>query len=380
MRGSAYYNEHDPFAADWLRNLISAGHIAPGYVDERDIRDVRPDDLRNYTQHHFFAGIGVWSYALRRAGWPDDRPVATGSCPCQPFSTAGRGGGFDDERHLWPSFYHLIQECGFPVVLGEQVASKDGLAWIDLVQADMEGAGYSGGALDLCSAGFGAPHIRQRLYFAWLADTLSAGRPARGSLAGRGSTACSSSIGGVAHHHHQGLQGRGGVSERADQLPSGPPGLVECVADPDGRERIRLADGEGGQRNRQKARREQSDSSPQSCSEVGGVANTDLSGQHERAPGRQQSICFGYSSSSEAPAIRDPGPVNGFWRDADWLLCRNPDGEPAWRPVESGSFPLVDGIANRMGLLRGYGNAVNAEVTKGFVESVMVAIDALDVL
>jgi DNA (cytosine-5)-methyltransferase 1 len=82
----AYYNEIDPFAAQWLRNLIAAGHIAPGDVDERSIEDVHPSDLKPYAQCHFFAGVGVWSYALRRAGWPDDRPVWTGSCPCQPFS------------------------------------------------------------------------------------------------------------------------------------------------------------------------------------------------------------------------------------------------------------------------------------------------------
>jgi len=38
---TAYYNENDPFAAAWLRELIAAGHIMPGYVDERDVRDVR---------------------------------------------------------------------------------------------------------------------------------------------------------------------------------------------------------------------------------------------------------------------------------------------------------------------------------------------------
>ena len=170
MRGSAYYNEHDPFAADWLRNLISAGHIAPGYVDERDIRDVRPDDLRNYTQHHFFAGIGVWSYALRRAGWHDDRPVATGSCPCQPFSSAGKGAGFADERHLWPAFHWLIQERRPAVVFGEQVASKDGVAWLHAVRIDLESAGYAVGAADLPAAGVGAPHKRQRLFFVAYAD------------------------------------------------------------------------------------------------------------------------------------------------------------------------------------------------------------------
>ena len=164
----AYYNEIDPYAAQWLRNLITRGHIAPGDVDERSIEDVAPSDLDGYTQCHFFAGIGVWSYALRQAGWPDDRTVWTGSCPCQPFSTAGKAGGFADERHLWPAFFHLIEQRRPRVVLGEQVASKDGLAWLDLVHADLEGTGYSAAALDLCAAGVGAPHIRQRLY--WVAD------------------------------------------------------------------------------------------------------------------------------------------------------------------------------------------------------------------
>ena len=142
---TAYYNEIDPYAAQWLRNLIEAGHIAPGYVDERSIEDVFPSDLRGFTQCHFFAGIGVWSHALRAAGWSDDRPVWTGSCPCQPFSAAGAGAGFADERHLWPAFHHLIKECKPAIVFGEQVASKDADPWIDLVQTDLEALGYGVG-------------------------------------------------------------------------------------------------------------------------------------------------------------------------------------------------------------------------------------------
>ncbi|MCM7869911.1 DNA cytosine methyltransferase, partial [Enterobacter hormaechei] len=168
MTPAAYYNEIDPFAAQWLRNLIAGGHIAPGEVDERSIEDVTPDDLRGFTQCHFFAGIGVWSHSLRLAGWPDDKPVWTGSCPCQPFSAAGKGDGFADERHLWPHFFHLISERRPQHVFGEQVASGNANTWFDLVQADLEGMGYAFGLVPFAAAGIGAPHIRERAY--WVAN------------------------------------------------------------------------------------------------------------------------------------------------------------------------------------------------------------------
>ena len=79
---SAYYNEIDPLKAEIMREAIKDGAIALGDVDERSIADVKPADLVGYTQCHFFAGGGFWSLALRQAGWPDDRPVWTGSCPC----------------------------------------------------------------------------------------------------------------------------------------------------------------------------------------------------------------------------------------------------------------------------------------------------------
>lgn len=165
---AAYYNEIDPYAAQWLRNLISAGHIAPGDVDERSIVDVHPDDIIGYHQCHFFAGIGGWPYALRIAGWDDDREVWTGSCPCQPISSAGQHKGHADERHLWPAFHRLITECGPSVVFGEQVANEDGREWLSAVRSDLEAVGYACGAADLCAAGIGAPHARQRLF--WVAD------------------------------------------------------------------------------------------------------------------------------------------------------------------------------------------------------------------
>lgn len=172
-----YYNEFDPAAAQWVRNLIAAGLIPPGDVDERSIEDVTPNELRGYTQHHFFAGIAGWAFALDLAGWPRDMPVITGSCPCQPFSSAGKGAGFDDQRHLWPAWFHLIRQLKPKRIFGEQVASAVGHGWLDLVSADLEAEGYAVGAAVLGAHSVGAPHIRQRLYF--VADAASIGHHGR---------------------------------------------------------------------------------------------------------------------------------------------------------------------------------------------------------
>ncbi len=220
---TAYYNEIDPYAAEWLRNLIAAGHIAHGVVDTRSIEDVRPDELAGYTQCHFFAGIGVWSRALRLAGWPDDRPVWTGSCPCQPFSAAGKGKGAADERHLWPAWQWLIAQCRPRVIFGEQVEAAIKHDWLDLVQADLEGLGYAVGAAGLPAAGVGAPHGRARLWF--VAHHHQAGRSLQRGVAlldgersaqrhdadGRGTD------GELAHREREGLEGHAGDVDDGDE-------------------------------------------------------------------------------------------------------------------------------------------------------------------
>lgn len=258
-----YYNELDPCCAEWLRNLVATGLIPAGDVDERSIEDVRPDDLDGYNQCHFFAGIGGWPLALRLAGWPESRPVWTGSCPCQPFSAAGKKGGVADERHLWPAFYWLIGQCRPATVFGEQVASKDGRTWLAGVQADLEALGYSAGGADLCAAGVGAPHIRQRLWW-------------------------------VAHCEQPGLEGHTGY-----------------VAD-------------GHESGRQRAQ------------EIGPVAQ---------------------------------GGGDSAWSNVEWIPCA--DGKA--RRIEPGIEPLAHGIPGRVGLLRGYGNAivpqVGAEVIGAYIDS-----------
>nr|VCU06603.1 Modification methylase AplI [Rhodoplanes serenus] len=184
-----YYNEIDPFAAAWLRNLISAGHITDGVVDERSIRDVRPADLDGCERAHFFAGIAGWDLALQLAGWPDDAPVWTGSCPCQPFSSAGRGRGTADDRHFWPVWFDLIRECRPPIIFGEQVAAAIRHGWLDLVFDDLEGTGYACRAAIAPACSVGAPHIRERLWWVAYADTAGRREQRRGGLLDRERTA-----------------------------------------------------------------------------------------------------------------------------------------------------------------------------------------------
>ncbi|EPY4546298.1 TPA: DNA cytosine methyltransferase [Klebsiella pneumoniae] len=345
MSAAAYYNEIDPFAAQWLRNLIAAGHIAPGEVDERSIEDVTPDDLRGFTQCHFFAGIGVWSHSLRLAGWPDDRPVWTGSCPCQPFSAAGKGDGFADERHLWPHFFHLISERRPQHVFGEQVAAGNANVWFDLVQADLERMGYAFGLVPFTSAGIGAPHIRERAY--WVANAGSGRYDRRTAAAGQETRAGAGiaigvGIGGLGNANVarlEGLSGNDGAAGREGTTgPAAAPGVYD------------------------------------------GMANAKGKGFPHGRTGAAQPIIA--EADGEAFSTRTLE-VNGFWRDADWLFCR--DGK--WRPVEPGTFPLVDGAAarmgrvepgvarvassNRVGRLKGYGNAINAQAAAAFIRAYM---------
>jgi DNA (cytosine-5)-methyltransferase 1 len=212
------YNENDAFAASWLRELISAGELPEGHVDERSIEELGPGEIP--ATAHFFAGIGGWPYALELAGWPSDAPVWTGSCPCQPFSAAGRRGGHEDARHLWPVWFGLIEKCRPPVIFGEQVASGDGRRWLSGVRADLETLGYAVGCADLCAAGVGAPHIRQRLF--WVADLSGAGRDTeRGSgqavfepgAEQRPAGLCGA--GGLGHAEGDGRTGSGERAERA---------------------------------------------------------------------------------------------------------------------------------------------------------------------
>lgn len=157
---AAYYNENNKYAAAWLWELIKAGLIADGEVDTRSIVDVSAGDVRGFTQCHFFAGIGGCSYALRLAGWDDGRPVWTGSCPCQPLSSAARGRLV--QKDLRPEWIRLVAATRPRVVFGEQVVNE---RWADSLVFDLEYLGYAVGAAVLPACAVGFDHARERFYF-----------------------------------------------------------------------------------------------------------------------------------------------------------------------------------------------------------------------
>lgn len=401
----AYYNEIDPFAAEWIRQLIKAGHVAPGDVDERDIRDIKSEDLAGYTQCHFFAGIGVWSYALRRAGWPDDRPVWTGSCPCQPFSAAGKGKGKEDQRHLWPAFFGLIRESLPPVVFGEQVAAAIGHGWLDLVQSDMESEDYSFGKAVLGACSVGAPHIRQRLYF--VADSSDLRRleqrststlALQGECAERSGEYTEPGEDGELPWRPERLRGVGGLadpgserrqqksrgssenededgSERghkfkphSDNVPSsdGEDCVHGSMADTDQKQRGRRTDCQLHS-HRSATQRHEGDGQSQSDFKAGIMGDTNS--VHSEQPSRERTRPGDKEVSGALCRTTGSSPTSGFWAESDWLWCR----DNRYRPVEPGTFPLAHGSPNRVGRLRGYGNAICAEVAKEFIAAYMGA-------
>jgi DNA (cytosine-5)-methyltransferase 1 len=391
----AYYNDNDPFVCEWARELIKAGLVPDGEVDERPIQEVQPNEIRDFVQCHFFSGILGWPYALGLAGWPADRPVWTGSCPCQPFSVAGKCRRHADNRHLWPAWARLLAECRPPIVFGEQVASRAGRLWLAAVRADLEGMGYAVGAADLCAAGVGAPHIRQRLWFVADANTgddkrrqsdgpriheseigkgtddHTSGRGSTSLLAdaerdtrGTGRTAIESreSDGAASAGPHAESGRRGDPRGLADPLPAGrPEGRAGTGNGP------AASDGKSGELGYPESERrgEARDSGGRPRQRVGDAGAADGLGHAEGDGCEGQPL---RANREPQDGITEAG-ISSFWSSCDWLPCR--DGKARPIPTESALFPLATGIPNRMGLLRGSGNAINPYTAAAFVKACM---------
>jgi len=377
-----FYNEWDPYAASWLRQLVEDGHIPPGEVDERDINTIDPDELIRYTQCHFFAGIGGWVYALRLANW-GDRRVWTGSCPCQPFSVAGnKKGASDKERNLWPVWFNLIKVVRPDTVFGEQVASavNEKYQWLDAVSHDLEDEGYRIGSGILPACSVKAPHIRQRLWF--VADTEHNGRnrsQADTSLEGSNESGIGIPVGddtafargGMADPQNHGREGRRTTTERegSENLEdesefdvrgeSSRHGEVSgIVADNDS---IGLkVEREGEIQERQNESGDNADgcgidmADPSDKGLEGGLSG----GQNEEWEAIDRHVgCSGTTGEGEP----------GQWDGIVWFYCK----DKKIRPIKPGIQPLAYGVSARVGKLRAIGNAIVPQVAAEIITAYM---------
>ena len=341
---TAYYNEIDPYAAQWLRNLIKAGHIADGEVDTRSIIDVRPDDLREFTQCHFFAGIAGWSYALRLAGWPDDRQIWTGSCPCQPFSVAGQGKGFDDDRHLWPDFFRLIRSCRPQVIMGEQVAGTAGYSWLDGVRSDLEGEDYSCEGVDIPACSANAPHIRQRLFWISVDNAKSVGQEHR-------EPRCRNE---GANEIHQ---------RRQEEIGAGCSLRNMANSESNRREHgiFKSTDGHEGNEPPWSGRQFADNS-------ISNMANSESGRWRVQQPKNNWQASRKINASSDNSASNDGSAhYDGHWSNAVWV--NGADGKK--RRTQPGICLLADGIPARVGKLRAYGNAIVPQIAAEVISSFM---------
>lgn len=376
-----YYNEHDKNAAKWLRVLIEEGRISPGIVDERDIQDVKPDELAEFKQCHFFAGIGGWSLALRLAGVPDEEPVWTGSCPCQPFSVAGAGMGEADERHLWPDFRNLIGNCRPPVVFGEQVARKVGFGWFSRVRADLESAAYAVGCADLCAAGIGSPHIRQRIY--WMANDQGQGRARMESkrpagLVQRARPWSGGAVGPVANCEREGLEGHAGnVGDGhqpgwLDQEPARPASKGGGIGGVGDTKHLRCDKGQSRDGCGQEGAGSTSGTVAHRPSPaIDGVDNSISGGERggdKRGLGAQGQQVGEQENRPGASIQSGDGCQDvGFWSKYRVITCR--DGKVRRIPIEPAFFPLADGFPGRVAVLKGFGNAIIPELAAEFIKA-----------
>jgi len=383
----AYYNDSDPYCAAWLRRLVAEGLIPWGAVDDRPIQEVQPEDVEDYTQCHLFAGLGGWAYATRFAGWPDHRPVWTGSCPCQPFSVAGRRKGVADDRHLWPHFFRLIRACRPAVVMGEQVAGAAGYAWLDGVRSDLEAEGYACRAVDIPACAVGAPHRRNRLY--WVADSKGTiNREIESEQVGRPTT-------GPRDNSEGGL--RLADAESAERKSIWPQSHS-------GQGRFANGGGESGGVDNPDGHRTQRQRGAQRIADAGrerGGGESDVLTENDRDFMWEQTIDLFESDRRRFGGVEDPacairgqaqparhdvtgpttgreesdrgltgGSAGGFWDS--WELI-GPDPQGKHRRVKPGVRLLAHGIPSRVAKLRALGNAVvpplAAEVIRAWMDA-----------
>ncbi|HEX6427988.1 MAG TPA: DNA cytosine methyltransferase [Niastella sp.] len=151
-------------------NGIGGFALAAHWMNWANVMHCEIDPFCNNVMNHHFPNsyqhedIRTTDFTI----WRGNLDLITGGFPCQPYSTAGKRKGKDDDRHLWPQMLRAIREIQPTWILGENVrglTNWNGGLVFDEVQSDLEAEGYEVLPFLLPAAGVNAPHRRDRIWF-----------------------------------------------------------------------------------------------------------------------------------------------------------------------------------------------------------------------
>jgi len=145
--------------------------LAAHWIGWENVAHVEIDEFCNQVVAHHFSKSRCYTDIKQFDGteYKGQIDIISGGFPCQPYSTAGKRFGKEDDRHLWPEMLRVIREVQPCYVVGENVRGllnwNEGLVF-DEVQADLEDSGYEVLPFLLPACAVNAPHERYRIWFA----------------------------------------------------------------------------------------------------------------------------------------------------------------------------------------------------------------------
>ena len=304
---------------------------------------------RKVLKHHFpnakqYGDIREFT-ATDYAGRID---ILTGGFPCQPYSTAGKRKGKEDERHLWPEMLRVIRECSPRWIVGENVrglVNWNGGLVFEEVCADLETCGYSVQPFVLPACAVNAPHRRDRVWFVAHANDNGTQRtPRRYESESRGKR----------------------IQERDEvQQPNEPDALRELPPDTDSlgntppRTGKEIKGNGGGNNGLSKERREQTQRANGLDGFSGDSPDSDNIGSQRRAQERNS------RSIGKRGDQQPPGRILPTWENfpTESPLCRGDDGLS--QRLDGISFPKW-----RRESIKAYGNAIVPQVAFRIFEAI----------
>jgi len=309
---------------------IGGFDLAAEWMGWRNVFHVERDPFCQRVLAHHFPNSQPFDDVTTFDGrpWHGSVDILTGGFPCQPYSTAGKRMGKDDERHLWPEMRRIISEIAPTYVVGENVrglTNWNGGLVFEEVCADLETMGYEVWTGIIPAAGVGAPHRRDRVWFVAHAH-IGADLRTPGRDAGSGA------IEGLSERHEV------RITDQPSELRNAP--NAEC----DGLEHGKEC---GGARSSEGEARERVAGYASAESEDGNAPNTD----GERL---SKQVAYGKLGRKERPTERGERPTWDTFPTQS-PICGGDDGLP--RELDGITFSKW-----RNESIKAYGNAVVPQV------------------